>query len=292
MPAPTGKTRPAQAPLETYPREINETPLHNQEEEKALTHRIGDGDREARDRLVRANLRLVVNLTRRCVGRGVGLEDLIEEGNLGLVRAAKGFDPSMGTRFSTYASHWNKQSIRRALVNMGKSVRLPTYVVEVLTKWHRATVTLQEKLGWKPTPEEVARSLNLPQRKLAIIKKAVRVYNSGPQTVQAEAGWSLDEMLVDGHAKTPDTKNVEAEDLHHVLDLLDKTDRREAAVLRLRFGLDDEEPKTLQEIGARLGLRDVEGFRDPRQAYRDQGITAPGRRNCETRGPGRASSSA
>ena len=113
---------------------------------------------------------------------------------------------------------------------------------------------LQDELGRPPTYEEVARSLELPKKKLAIIKKAIRVYNATPQTDQTEAGWSLDEMLMDANTKTPDTEMVEADDLHHVLNLLEKMDKREATVLRMRFGLDDEEPKTLKQIGECLGL--------------------------------------
>src|SRR5262250_1919798 len=243
-----------QSPLETYLREINETALLNAQEEKQLAYRIENGDGEARDRMVRANLRLVVNIARSYTGKGLALQDLIEEGNLGLLRAVEGFDPAMNTRFSTYASYWIKQSIKRALVNTAKTIRIPAYMVELLAKWRRATAKLQEELGRTPTQEEIARSLNLPRKKLNIIKKAIRVYNSAPQTDQADSGWSLDEMLMDGHTKTPDTEMVEADDLHHVLDLLDKMDKREAAVLRMRFGLDDEEPKTLKEIGERLGL--------------------------------------
>ncbi|MBI1914284.1 MAG: RNA polymerase sigma factor RpoD/SigA [Planctomycetes bacterium] len=243
-----------QSPLETYLREINETPLLSAEEEKELAYRIEDGDSEARDRMVRANLRLVVNIARSYTGKGLGLQDLIEEGNLGLLRAVEGFDPSMNTRFSTYASYWIKQSIKRALVNTAKTIRIPAYMVELLAKWRRATSKLQEELGRPPTQEEVARSLNLPKKKLNIIKKAIRVYNSAPQSDHAESGFSLDEMIMDGNTKTPDTEMVEADDLHHVLDLLEKMDKREATVLRMRFGLDDEEPKTLKEIGERLGL--------------------------------------
>jgi RNA polymerase primary sigma factor len=166
----------------------------------------------------------------------------------------EGFDPSMNTRFSTYASYWIKQSIKRALVNTAKTIRIPAYMVELLAKWRRATAKLQEELGRPPSQEEVAKSLNLPKKKLNIIKKAIRVYNSAPQTDQAESGWSLDEMLMDGHTKAPDTEMAETDDLKQVLDLLDKMDKREATVLRMRFGLDDEEPKTLKEIGERLGL--------------------------------------
>ncbi|HZU37914.1 MAG TPA: RNA polymerase sigma factor RpoD/SigA [Gemmataceae bacterium] len=248
------RTDAVQSPLETYLREINETPLLTADEEKQLAYRIEDGDSEARDRMVRANLRLVVNIARGYTGKGLALQDLIEEGNLGLLRAVEGFDPSMNTRFSTYASYWIKQSIKRALVNTAKTIRIPAYMVELLAKWRRATAKLQDELGRTPTHEEIARSLDLPKKKLGIIKKAIRVYNSAPQAEQMETGWSLDEMLMDSHAKTPDNEMVEADDLHHVLDLLDKMDKREATVLRMRFGLDDEEPKTLKEIGERLGL--------------------------------------
>jgi RNA polymerase primary sigma factor len=249
------RSESVQSPLETYLREINETPLLNAEEEKQLAYRIEEtGDSEARDHMVRANLRLVVNIARSYTGKGLGLQDLIEEGNLGLLRAVEGFDPSMNTRFSTYASYWIKQSIKRALVNTAKTIRIPAYMVELLSKWRRASAKLQEELGRAPSQEEIARSLDLPKKKLSIIKKAIRVYNAAPQTDQADNGWSLDEMVMDGHSKTPDTEMVEADDLHHVLDLLDKMDKREAAVLRMRFGLDDEEPKTLKEIGERLGL--------------------------------------
>jgi len=248
------RTESVQSPLETYLREINETALLNADQEKQLAYRIEDGDNEARDRMVRANLRLVVNIARGYTGKGLSLQDLIEEGNLGLLRAVEGFDPAMNTRFSTYASYWIKQSIKRALVNTAKTIRIPAYMVELLAKWRRATAKLQDELGRTPTHEEIARSLDLPKKKLGIIKKAIRVYNSAPQAEQMETGWSLDEMLMDGHSKTPDNEMVEADDLHHVLDLLDKMDKREATVLRMRFGLDDEEPKTLKEIGECLGL--------------------------------------
>ena len=167
-----------QSPLETYLREINETALLSADEEKQLAYRIEEGDREARDRMVRANLRLVVNIARNYTGKGLALQDLIEEGNLGLLRAVEGFDPGMNTRFSTYASYWIKQSIKRALVNTAKTIRIPAYMVELLAKWRRASSKLQDELRRPPTHEEVAKSLNLPKKKLAIIKKAIRVYNS------------------------------------------------------------------------------------------------------------------
>jgi RNA polymerase primary sigma factor len=248
------RTEAVQSPLETYLREINETPLLSADLEKQLAYRIEDGDAEARDQMVRANLRLVVNIARGYTGKGLGLQDLIEEGNLGLLRAVEGFDPNMNTRFSTYASYWIKQSIKRALVNTAKTIRIPAYMVELLAKWRRATNQLTDELGRPPTNEETAKFLGLPKKKLNIIKKAIRVYNSAPQTDQTEAGWSIDEMLSDGRTKTPDTEMVENDDLRQVMHLLDKMDPREATVLRMRFGLNDEEPKTLKEIGESLGL--------------------------------------
>jgi RNA polymerase primary sigma factor len=243
-----------QSPLETYLREINETALLTADEEKDLARRIAAQDHEARDQMVRANLRLVVNIARGYTGKGLALQDLIEEGNLGLLRAVEGFDPNMNTRFSTYASYWIKQSIKRALVNTAKTIRIPAYMVELLAKWRRATNKLTDELGRPPTHEEVARYMGLPRKKLNIIKKAIRVYNAAPQTDQGEQGWSIDEMLMDSRSKTPDCEMVETDDLKHVMVLLDKMDKREATVLRMRFGLDDDEPRTLKEIGECLGL--------------------------------------
>lgn len=244
-----------QSPLETYLREINETSLLTADLEKSLAREIATGSTEARDRMVRANLRLVVNIARGYTGKGLALQDLIEEGNLGLLRAVEGFDPNMNTRFSTYASYWIKQSIKRALVNTAKTIRIPAYMVELLAKWRRATNSLNDELGRPPTNEEVAKRLGLPKKKLNIIKKAIRVYNSAPQSDQGgENGWSIEEMLMDGKSKTPDLEMVETDDLKHVMILLEKMDKREATVLKMRFGIDNEEPRTLKEIGESLGL--------------------------------------
>ncbi len=248
-------TAPAvQSPLETYLHEINETQLLAAEDEQDLAVAIGEGDIQARDRMVRANLRLVVNIARGYTGKGLGLQDLIEEGNLGLLRAVEGFDPAMGTRFSTYASYWIKQSIKRALINTAKTIRIPAYMVELLSKWRRASTRLTEELGRTPTPEEIARVLGLARKKLPIIKKAIRIYNLTPQTDQAEAGWSLGEMLMDERMRSPDEEMVDSDNLTHVLQQLQNMDQREATVLRMRFGLDDNEPRTLKEIGETLGL--------------------------------------
>jgi RNA polymerase primary sigma factor len=243
-----------QSPLETYLREINETSLLTAQDELDLAEAIGRGDTQARDRMVRANLRLVVNIARGYTGKGLGLQDLIEEGNLGLLRAVEGFDPGIGTRFSTYASYWIKQSIKRALINTAKTIRIPAYMVELLSKWRRATARLTEELGRTPTPEEIARVLGLQRKKLPIIKKAIRIYNSTPQTDQPENGWSLGEMVTDERMKSPDLEMIDSDNLVQVMQMLEEMDPREATVLRMRFGLDDNEPRTLKEIGEALGL--------------------------------------
>jgi RNA polymerase primary sigma factor len=243
-----------QTPLETYLREINETALLTADDEKELANLIADGDTRARDRMVRANLRLVVNIARGYTNKGLSLQDLIEEGNLGLMRAVEGFDPNVGTRFSTYASYWIKQSIKRALINSAKTIRIPAYMVELLSKWRRASTRLSEELGRSPTPEEVARVLGLPKKKLPIVKKAIKIYNSTPQTDQSDSGWSLSDMVMDERAKTPEDELLEHDVLSHVHRMMQTMDTREATVLKMRFGLEDGEPHTLKEIGEKLGL--------------------------------------
>jgi RNA polymerase primary sigma factor len=240
--------------LESYLREINETPLLTAQQEKELAQCVEDGDVQARDRMVRANLRLVVNIARGYTGKGLDLQDLIAEGNLGLLHAVERFDPSMNIRFSTYASYWIKEAIKRSLVNTAKAIRIPSYMVQLLADWRRASAKLNEELGRQPTNEEIARSLGITKKKLAIIEKAIRIYNAAPQTDQPEGGWSMNEMLVDDRAKTPERTMLDSDELRQVLKLLDQLDERAATVLRLRFGLDHEEPRTLLEIGELLGL--------------------------------------
>ncbi len=243
-----------QTPLEIYLREINETKLLTADDEKDLARRIAQGDAQARDRMVRANLRLVVNIARGYTGKGLGLQDIIEEGNLGLLRAVEGFDPTMGTRFSTYASYWIKQSIKRSLINSAKTIRIPAYMVELLSKWRRATSRLSEELGRSPTPEEIARLLGLQKRKLPIIKKAIQIYNATPTTDQSDSGWSLGEMVMDERMRSPDNEMLDNDVMNNVMEMMGDLEDREAAVLKMRFGLDDTEPHTLKEIGEKLGL--------------------------------------
>jgi RNA polymerase primary sigma factor len=254
IPRPPSVTATVQNPLETYLREINETALLSAREEKELARRIAEGEKEARDRMVRANLRLVVNIARAYAGKGLPLQDLIEEGNLGLLRAVEGFDPDMDTRFSTYASYWIKQSIKRALINSAKTIRIPAYMVELLSKWRKATAKLDDELGRPPTQEEVAKELGLPKKKLSIVKKAIQLYNTTPQTDEEDGGWSMNDMVPDERIKGPEDELLTSDNLKHVYRMLDEMDPREATILRMRFGLDDAEPKTLKEIGELLGL--------------------------------------
>ncbi|HAA70589.1 MAG: RNA polymerase subunit sigma [Planctomycetaceae bacterium] len=246
--------RGVQTPLEIYLREINETPLLNAQDERDLAKSIAQGDARARDHMVRANLRLVVNIARGYTGKGLTLQDLIEEGNLGLLRAVEGFDPEVGTRFSTYASYWIKQSIKRALINSAKTIRIPAYMVELLSKWRRANARLKEELGRTPTAEEIARILGLPKKKLPIIKKAIHVYTSPPQTDQADSGWSLGEIVMDDRVRNPEEELLETDALRTALELLAELDERESTVLKMRFGLENLETHTLKEIGEELDL--------------------------------------
>jgi RNA polymerase primary sigma factor len=204
--------------------------------------------------MVRANLRLVVNIARGYTGKGLDLADLIEEGNLGLLHAAECFDPEMNTRFSTYAGFWIKQSMRRAVINCGKTIRLPAYMVMMLSDWRRATAELQEKMGRPPTQDEVAARLKLPRKKFHLIKKALRVYHAHASTAPGDDNWLWEDDVMDRHMPAPERRLVDGDDLQQVLRLLDGMDAREATVIRLRFGLTGEEPLTLQQIGERLGL--------------------------------------
>jgi len=245
--------RKADSPLDTYLREINETPLLTADEEKELARRIQTGDAEARERLVRANLRLVVNLARAYAGRGVDISDLIAEGNLGLLRAAEAFDPDMNTRFSTYAAYWIRQSIRRVVISTGKTVRVPPYMAQLLSEWKRASADLQQQLGRPPDDEEVAAQLELSPKKLNIVRRAIRIYQTSPQG-PGEEEIAPAEQVIDAQGPDPGHALFHADELGQVLSMVDKLGPREATVLRLRFGLNEEEPLTLLQVGQRLGL--------------------------------------
>jgi RNA polymerase primary sigma factor len=243
------------SPLQIYLHDINDTPLLSAQEERDLAERVAMGDPQAREHMVKANLRLVVNIARGYLGKGLNLEDLIEEGNLGLMRAVEGFDGMMDTRFSTYASYWIKQSIRRAVMNNGKPIRLPAYMVSLLSKWRRATAVLADGLGRAPTHEEVGKALRLSKKKLSIVAKAIRVNNLTPHSENlGEEGPSLNNVLTDDRSKGPESQLIESDDLDRIFERLDALEDREATVIRMRFGLEAYSPMTLREVGENLGL--------------------------------------
>ena len=189
---------------------------------------MAEGDPYAREHMVKANLRLVVNIARGYLGKGLCLEDLIEEGNLGLMRAVEGFDGMMETRFSTYASYWIKQSIRRAVMNNGKPIRLPAYMVSLLSKWKRATAVLTERLGRPPTPEEVGKALRLSKKKVGIVAKAIRVNNLTPHSEDRGRRARARRRLTDDRSKAPETQLIEADDLERIFQHIEQLDDREA----------------------------------------------------------------
>ncbi|HEX3446901.1 MAG TPA: sigma-70 family RNA polymerase sigma factor [Isosphaeraceae bacterium] len=238
--------------LKIYLQEIKNTPLLSAAEEQELAGRVAAGNPYARDHMIKANLRLVVNIARGYVGKGLCLEDLIEEGNLGLIRAVEGFDGAMDTRFSTYASFWIKQSIRGAVMKNGKPIRLPGYMVKLLSKWQRANYLLRERLGRTPTPDEVGKSLKLSKKRIGMVAKAIQVNElmSHPDEM-AGYDFRLDNMLIDERAKAPEAILIESDDVEWVLDRLDD---RGATVIRMRFGLEPYSPMTLHEVGEKLGL--------------------------------------
>lgn len=219
--------------------------------EKEQAERLAD---EARDEMIRANLRLVVKIARNYTNRGMSLADLIEEGNLGLLRAVEGYDPVRDTRFSTYASWWIKQAIKRALINTVQPVHIPAYMVEMIAKWKQGAAELQSKLNRQPTLEEMARHLGLSERKVRIIRRAVRAFSSHKHPGDSTSTFSLDEMLADDRTPAPEDAVFDQADTEFVQALLDRIDEREAKILRLRFGLDRQEPMTLKQIGKAIGL--------------------------------------
>ncbi len=240
--------------LETYFKEINQIDLLTPDEEKALAHRVRAGDPEAREHMAKANLRLVVSIAKNYVDRGLSLLDLIEEGNLGLLKAVERFDPAEECRFSTYATWWIKQSIKRALIDTVKTVRIPSYMVEMISKWKNATSDLTIKLGRQPFFHEVAEKLGIPEQNLGIIKTALRASSSSNQTISLENMWTLSEVLEDKNARQPEEILFDSIEVEMIEKLLRTLDERESTILRMRYGLVNGDPMTLKEIGERVNL--------------------------------------
>ncbi len=243
-----------EAGLETYFKEINRIPLLTPQEEKALAICVQSGDVQAREKMAKSNLRLVVSIAKNYVDRGLSLLDLIEEGNLGLLKAVERFDPDAECRFSTYATWWIKQSIKRALIDTVKTVRIPSYMVEMISKWKNVANDLNVKLGRHPMFHEIAQELGIPPENLGIIKTALRVSSSSSQTISLENMWTLSEILEDKNARQPEEILFDEVEMEMVEKLLASIDDREARILRMRYGLDNGDPMTLKEIGERVNL--------------------------------------
>ncbi|MHC4094935.1 MAG: sigma-70 family RNA polymerase sigma factor [Planctomycetota bacterium] len=246
------------ATIKDYLKEIDAAKLLTQEQEHELGKLIvEENDPWARDKLVRSNLRLVVNIAKKYGGRGMSLGDLIEEGNLGLLRAVDYFDPDRGTRFSTYAAWWIKQSIKRAMLENTQPVHIPTYMVTLINHWRHTTTELENQLGKTPDIEEMAEIMKVPLRKAKIIDRIVKILSSTTDSLEGDESGDeqiYDPALEDQSTGQPGDVLVADEEKNKVLTLLDKIEPREATILRMHYGLHGKEPTTLRDIGKKLDL--------------------------------------
>ncbi len=240
--------------MRSYMQEIGKTPLLTPEEEVDLAARIKKGDKEARDRMISANLRLVVKIAHDYNNFGLPLLDLISEGNIGLVKAVERFDPSKGGKLSTYAAWWIKQSIKRALANQSKTIRLPVHLVDKIAKMRKVTAELAEELDREPTDEEIAYMMGMPINKVAHLKTVSVRPSSLDAPVGEDGDTSFGELVGDENQASPlqdlQEKTI-SDDVQSIIDLLED---READIIRLRFGLDGSRPLTLEEVGEQFDI--------------------------------------
>ncbi|BDS07737.1 hypothetical protein NT6N_27770 [Oceaniferula spumae] len=240
--------------LRLYLREISKTELLTPEEEVELAARIKKGDKKARAHMIRANLRLVVKIAQDYSGYGLPLADLISEGNIGLMKAVERFDPNKGGKLSTYGSWWIKQSIKRALANQSKTIRLPVHMVDKIARMRRISTILAEAIGREPTEAELAEELGIPRRKLALLKRASKRPTSLNAPVHEDDSSEFSDIIGDEHAVDPFAA-LDNKDMHGELDeLLDVLDDREHRIIDARFGLDGKKPMTLEEVGVEFGV--------------------------------------
>jgi len=252
-------TEPA---LETYLKEINQVALLTADEEKELANCIRSTSldlqeherRQAFERMVRANLRLVVSIAKHYMNRGLCFMDLIEEGNLGLLKAVERFNPAEECRFSTYATWWIKQSIRRALVNTSKTVRIPSYMVEIISRWKHANTALTCELGRQPTVEEIAERLDLGPDQRHLIHRAMRANTTSGQSVSLDNILEGSDAIEDHRAQSPEEEVLKSSLVERVRELLAELSDREVKIIQHRFGLGNKDQKTLKQIGEMVGL--------------------------------------
>ena len=244
--------------IKEYLKEIDEASLLTLEQERLLGRLVvEENDAWAREQLVRSNLRLVVNIAKKYGGRGMSLGDLIEEGNLGLIKAVDYFDPERGTRFSTYAAWWIKQSIKRSLLENVQPVHIPTYMVSLINQWRHTASELESSLGRRLDVQEMADIMQLPLRKAKVINRIVEVLGSVGERWGGDGideNQSLEATVEDPNAVRPEDPLVAYEEKEKALGLLDEIDPREAKILRLHYGLGGIKPMTLKEIGKEIGL--------------------------------------
>ena len=232
-----------------YLKEIGKVPLLSPEEEVTLAQKMVDGDEEAKMRLTEANLRLVVSIAKRYVGRGMLFLDLFQEGNLGLIKAVEKFDYSKGFKFSTYATWWIRQAITRAIADQARTIRVPVHMVETINKLIRVSRQLLQELGRDPLPEEIAREMNMSIDKVREIMKIAQEPVSLETPIGEEEDSHLGDFIPDDDAPAPSEMASFTLLKEQLMDVLDTLTSREEKVLRLRFGLDDGRPRTLEEVG-------------------------------------------
>jgi RNA polymerase primary sigma factor len=240
--------------LSLYIREISKTPLLTREEEVALAERVLAGDKEARTQMINANLRLVVKIAKDYSGYGLPLSDLISEGNIGLMTAVDRYDPDKGAKLSSYASWWIKQSVKRALANQGKTIRLPVHAVEKIARVRRITTLMTEALGREPTNEERSEETGIPMKKLSMIRQAAQRPTSLDAPLNEGEQTNFGDVIGDETALDP-LEALTSSNLHDQLDeLLGLLDERETKIINSRFGLNGKKPMNLEEVGREFGV--------------------------------------